>query len=54
MRSLVRLYPASWRARYGEEFEALLEERPLGPFDVADVLLSAVDASGAALGQAIP
>jgi hypothetical protein len=41
---LLRLYPASWRARYGDEFEALLEERPLGPFDVADVLLSAFDA----------
>ena len=44
MRSLVRLYPASWRARYGDEFEALLEERPLGPFDVADILLAAIDA----------
>jgi hypothetical protein len=41
---LVRLYPASWRARYGEEFEAILEERPLGPFDVADILLGALDA----------
>jgi hypothetical protein len=41
---LLRLYPGSWRARYGDEFEALLEERPLGPFDVADVLLSALDA----------
>ena len=36
-RFLVRLYPADWRARYGDEFEALLEERPLGPFDVADI-----------------
>jgi len=41
---LVRLYPADWRARYGEEFEALLGERRLGPFDVADVLLGALDA----------
>jgi hypothetical protein len=41
---LLRLYPARWRARYGDEFEALLEERPLGPFDVADVLLGALDA----------
>ena len=41
---LVRLYPASWRARYGDEFEALLEERPVGPFDVADILLGAIDA----------
>lgn len=45
MRSrLVRLYPAGWRARYGDEFLALLEERPLGPFDVADILLGALDA----------
>ena len=43
-RSLIRLYPADWRARYGDEFEMLLEERPLGPFDVADVVLSAIDA----------
>ena len=41
---LIRCYPARWRARYGEEFEALLEERPLGPFDVADILLGALDA----------
>ena len=45
MRSLlIRLYPASWRARYGDEFEAILEEGPLGPFDVADILLAAIDA----------
>jgi hypothetical protein len=41
---LIRCYPARWRARYGDEFEAILEERPLGPFDVADILLGAVDA----------
>ena len=41
---LLRLYPARWRSRYGDEFEALLTERPLGPFDVADVLLGALDA----------
>lgn len=45
MRSLlIRAYPARWRARYGDEFLAILEERPLGPFDVADVLLGALDA----------
>jgi hypothetical protein len=43
-RFLIRLYPTSWRTRYGDEFESLLEERPLGPFDVADVLLAAIDA----------
>ncbi len=41
---LLRLYPARWRARYGDEFRALLAERPLGPFDVGDVLLGALDA----------
>lgn len=45
MRSfLIRCYPARWRARYGDEFEAILEERPLGPFDMADILLGALDA----------
>jgi hypothetical protein len=41
---LLRLYPASWRTRYGDEFGALLEERRLGPFDVLDILLGALDA----------
>ena len=45
MRSLlVRLYPSSWHERYGDEFASVLEERPLGPFDVADVFLGALDA----------
>jgi hypothetical protein len=41
---LIRCYPALWRDRYGDEFEAVLGARPLGPFDVADILLGAVDA----------
>lgn len=41
---LISLYPARWRVRYGDEFLAILEERPLGPFDVADILLGALDA----------
>jgi hypothetical protein len=41
---LIRLYPATWRARYGDEFESVLDEQPLGPFDVADILLAALDA----------
>lgn len=41
---LIALYPAHWRRRYGEEFRAVLEERALGPFDVADVLIGALDA----------
>jgi len=45
MRSvLLRCYPARWRTRYGDEFGAILEERPLGPFDVLDILLGAIDA----------
>jgi hypothetical protein len=41
---LVRLYPRAWRERYGDELAALLEDRPAGPFDVADLLLGALDA----------
>ena len=41
---LIRCYPAVWRERYGDEFASILDERPLGPFDVADVLLGALDA----------
>ena len=41
---LLRLYPARWRERYGDEFALVLADRPLGPFDVADVLLGALDA----------
>lgn len=44
MRLLIRLYPASWRARYQDEFLALLEERPVSPFDAFDILLGALDA----------
>jgi uncharacterized membrane protein len=41
---LLAMYPARWRQRYGEEFRAMLESRPLGPFDFADVLIGALDA----------
>ena len=41
---LLRLYPARWRDRYGDEFAAVLGERTLGPFDVLDILLGAIDA----------
>ena len=41
---LLAMYPARWRHRYGEEFRAVLESRALGPFDVADVLIGALDA----------
>jgi uncharacterized protein involved in exopolysaccharide biosynthesis len=38
MRLAARLYPAAWRARYGEEFEALLEDIGPGWRDVWNVL----------------
>jgi hypothetical protein len=41
---LVRLYPLHWRQRYGEEFEALLEQCLNGPMDVLDIILGALDA----------
>ena len=53
-RFLIRCYPAHWRDRYGEEFEALIEERPLGPFDVADILLGALDARLRMRGRRAP
>ena len=37
-----RLYPASWRRRYGGEFEALLEDAKLTPADLWDVLREAL------------
>jgi hypothetical protein len=41
---LLRLYPATWRARYGEEFTELLHARPPSPRDRFDILRGAVDA----------
>jgi hypothetical protein len=41
---LVALFPRSWRQRYGEEFEALLEETGLSPRDLIDVLHGVWDA----------
>jgi hypothetical protein len=41
---LMRLYPLSWRNRYGAEFDALLEECLHSPLDVLDVILGALDA----------
>ena len=43
-RRLVRLYPAVWRARYGDEFLALLEDRPPTGVAIIDVLWGALDA----------
>ncbi|HSB90081.1 MAG TPA: hypothetical protein VLD63_08665 [Anaerolineales bacterium] len=39
----MKLYPRAWRERYGEEFEALLEECLHSPLDVVDIALGALD-----------
>ncbi len=39
---LIRLYPADWRARYGEEFETLLEDSPAGFSSLFDLLKGAI------------
>ena len=41
---LTRLYPRSWRDRYGAEFSELLEQCLRSPLDILDVFLGAVDA----------
>jgi uncharacterized protein involved in exopolysaccharide biosynthesis len=41
-RFLIRLYPANWRARYGEEFEALLEDSSAGWPATFDLLKGAI------------
>ncbi|MGH2516987.1 MAG: hypothetical protein ACRDHP_15150 [Ktedonobacterales bacterium] len=46
---VLRLYPTEWRARYGDEFAALLEDYPLTLFSLWDVLLGALDARFAPL-----
>jgi hypothetical protein len=42
LKLLARLYPADWRARYGAEYEALLEEREPRWRDVFDVMWAAM------------
>jgi hypothetical protein len=41
---LLRLYPAAWRARYGEEFAELLASRPPALRDRLDIIAGALDA----------
>jgi ribosomal protein L37AE/L43A len=43
-RGLLALYPRAWRQRYGAEFAILLEEQPLTPAMVIDVVRGALDA----------
>lgn len=44
MSALLRLYPRAWRARYGDEMEALLEDRRPGRRDRLDLIRGALDA----------
>jgi hypothetical protein len=44
MKWLLRLYPRSWRDRYGEEFEALLAAHSLSPSLAIDLIAGAIDA----------
>jgi hypothetical protein len=39
---LIKLYPRSWRERYGEEFEELLVTGRSKPHDLVNVILSAL------------
>jgi hypothetical protein len=41
---LLRLYPRAWRARYGDEFLALVGDRPLGLPQLIDIVSGAIDA----------
>ena len=44
MSPLLKLYPRSWRARYGDEVAALLDERPLSGHGRVDLIRGALDA----------
>lgn len=44
MSRLLRLYPASWRERYGDEFLSLLADRPPTVRDSVDIVRGALDA----------
>ena len=44
MNALLRLYPRAWRDRYGDELVALLEDHPLTPLVLIDVIRGALDA----------
>jgi hypothetical protein len=44
MSSLLRLYPQAWRARYGDELLALLQDRPASVTDYFDLIRGALDA----------
>jgi hypothetical protein len=44
MKELLRLYPKAWRARYEDEFLALMEQRTSSPLDAFDIVVGALDA----------
>lgn len=46
-RWLLLLFPRAWRERYGDEFDALLDDLGGGPSVLADVLLAALRARSA-------
>jgi len=41
---LVKLFPPEWKARYGDEFEALLEQQRLSPGDLVNIVFAALGA----------
>jgi len=43
VRWAARLYPAAWRARYGVEMEALLEDAGSGGGDLWDIVRGALN-----------
>lgn len=44
MTRLIALYPRDWRDRYGDEFLALLADRPPDPIERLDIIRGALDA----------
>src|SRR5690242_20618397 len=42
LRMAAQLYPRPWRERYGDEFEALLDDAPPTWRDAADIVLGAL------------
>lgn len=51
---ILRLYPAAWRERYREEYEALLEDHGVGAGTLADMLGGVLDAHVREIAAAPP
>jgi cytochrome b6-f complex iron-sulfur subunit len=43
-RAILALYPASWRARFGDELDEIVASRPMRPSVVLDLAAGAIDA----------